>query len=97
VADSSAGQVGIVLALEASRLARSSADWHRLREICSIPRPLLADDGAVYDPREPNDRLLLGVQGTLSEAERFTLRCRLHEGRWKKARRGALMRSLPVG
>ena len=97
VADISAGQVGIVLALEASRLARSSADWHRLIEICSITRTLLADDGAVYDPREPNDRLLLGVKGTLSEAELFTLRCRLHEGRWNKARRGALMRSLPVG
>ena len=57
VAEISAGQVGIVLALEASRLARSSADWHRLVEICSITRTLLADDGAVYDPREPNDRL----------------------------------------
>ena len=97
LADISAGQVGIVLALEASRLARSSADWHRLVEICSITRTLLADDGAVYDPREPNDRLLLGVKGTLSEAELFTLRCRLHEGRWNKARRGALKRSLPVG
>jgi len=97
LAEISAGQVGIVLALEASRLARSSADWHRLVEICSITRTLLADDGAVYDPREPNDRLLLGVKGTISEAELFTLRCRLHEGRWNKARRGALRRSLPVG
>jgi DNA invertase Pin-like site-specific DNA recombinase len=97
LAEISAGQVGIVLALEASRLARSSADWHRLVEICSITRTLLADDGAVYDPREPNDRLLLGVTGTISEAELFTLRCRLHEGRWNKARRGALRRSLPVG
>jgi DNA invertase Pin-like site-specific DNA recombinase len=97
LAEISAGQVGIVCALEASRLARSSADWHRLVEICSITRTLLADDGAVYDPREPNDRLLLGVKGTLSEAELFTLRCRLHEGRWNKACRGALMRSLPVG
>jgi DNA invertase Pin-like site-specific DNA recombinase len=97
LAEISAGQVGIVLALEASRLARSSADWHRLVEICGITRTLLADDGAVYDPREPNDRLLLGVKGTLSEAELFTLRCRLHEGRWSKARRSALRRSLPVG
>lgn len=97
LAEVGAGQVGIVLALEASRLARSSADWHRLVEICGITRTLLADDGAVYDPREPNDRLLLGVKGTLSEAELFTLRCRLHEGRWNKARRGALSRSLPVG
>ena len=97
LAEISAGQVGMVLALEASRLARSSVDWHRLVEICGLTRTLLADDGAVYDPREPNDRLLLGVKGTLSEAEIFTLRCRLHEGRWNKARRGALSRSLPVG
>src|SRR6202023_3213797 len=93
----SAGQVGIVLALEASRLARSCADWHRLVEICGITRTLLADHTAVYDPRDPNDRLLLGVKGTISEAELFTLRCRLHEGRWNKARRGELVRSLPVG
>ena len=97
LADISAGQAGIVLALEASRLARSSVDWHRLIEICAITQTLLADDGAIYDPRDPNDRLLLGVKGTISEAELFTLRCRLHEGRWNKARRGALMRSLPVG
>jgi len=97
VADIGAGQVGIVLALEASRLARSSADWYRLVEICVITRTLLADESAVYDPRNPNDRLLLGVKGTISEAELFTLRCRLHEGRWNKARRGELTRSLPVG
>jgi DNA invertase Pin-like site-specific DNA recombinase len=97
LAEIGAGQVGVVLALEASRLARSSVDWHRLVEICGITRTLLADEGAVYDPRDPNDRLLLGVKGTLSEAELFTLRCRLHEGRWNKARRGALSRSLPVG
>ena len=93
----SAGQVGIVFALEASRLARSSADWHRLVEICVVTQTLLADESAVYDPRDPNDRLLLGVKGTISEAELFTLRCRLHEGRWSKARRGELARSLPVG
>jgi DNA invertase Pin-like site-specific DNA recombinase len=97
LAEISAGQVGIVLALEASRLARSSADWHRLIEICGITRTLLADETAVYDPRDPNDRLLLGLKGTISEAELFTLRCRLHEGRWNKARRGALTRSLPAG
>jgi DNA invertase Pin-like site-specific DNA recombinase len=87
----------MVLALEASRWARSSVDWHRLIEIGAITRTLLADDGAIYDPRDPNDRLLLGVKGTMSEAELCTLRCRLHEGRWNKARRGALVRSLPVG
>jgi len=92
-----AGQVGIVIALETSRLARSSVDWHRLVEICVVTQTLLADESGVYDPRDPNDRLLLGVKGTLSEAELFTLRCRLHEGRWNKARRGELVRSLPVG
>ena len=86
-----------MLALEASRLARSSADWHRLVEICVVTQTLLADEAAVYDPRDPNDRLLLGVKGTISEAEIFTLRTRLHEGRWNKARRGELARSLPVG
>ena len=73
------------------------ADWHRLVEICVVTQTLLADETAVYDPRDPNDRLLLGVKGTISEAELFTLRCRLHEGRWNKARRGELARSLPVG
>lgn len=97
LAEIGAGQVGLVLALEASRLARSSADWHRLVEICVVTRTLLADESAIYDPRNPNDRLLLGVKGTISEAELFTLRCRLHEGRWNKARRGELSRSLPVG
>lgn len=97
LAEIGAGQVGIILALEASRLARSSADWHRLVEICVVTKTLLADEGAVYDPRDPNDRLLLGVKGTISEAELFTLRCRLHDGRWNKARRGDLARSLPVG
>jgi DNA invertase Pin-like site-specific DNA recombinase len=70
-------QVGIVFMLEASRLSRSCSDWHRLIEICSVTRTLIADESAVYDPREPNDRLLLGVKGTLSEAELFTLRTRL--------------------
>jgi DNA invertase Pin-like site-specific DNA recombinase len=97
LAEIGAGQVGVVMALEASRLARSSADWHRLVEICVVTQTLLADETAVYDPRDPNDRLLLGVKGTISEAEIFTLRCRLHEGRWNKARRGELARSLPVG
>ena len=97
MAEIGAGQVGVLLALEASRLARSSVDWYRLIEICVITRTLLADETTVYDPRDPNDRLLLGVKGTISEAELFTLRCRLHEGRWNKARRGELGRSLPVG
>jgi DNA invertase Pin-like site-specific DNA recombinase len=97
LAEIGAGQVGLVLALEASRLARSSADWHRPVEICGITKTLLADESAVYDPRDPNDRLLLGVKGTLSEAELMTIRCRLHDGRWSKARRGELAKPLPVG
>jgi DNA invertase Pin-like site-specific DNA recombinase len=97
LAEIGAGQVGVVLALEASRLARSSVDWHRLVEICVVTKTLLADESAVYDPRDPNDRLLLGVKGTLSEAELMTIRCRLHDGRWSKARRGELAQSLPVG
>ncbi len=91
------GQIGIVLMLEASRLSRSCSDWHRLIEICSITRTLIADEMGVYDPREPNDRLLLGVKGTLSEAELFTLKTRLYEGRWNKARKGQLGRSIPTG
>jgi DNA invertase Pin-like site-specific DNA recombinase len=97
LAEIGAGQVGLVLALEASRLARSSVDWHRLVEICGITKTLLADETAVYDPRDANDRLLLGVKGTLSEAELMTIRCRLHDGRWSKARRGELPKPLPVG
>src|SRR3954451_13891610 len=97
VSDVSLGQVGVVLMLEASRLARNNSDWYRLMEICGVSRTLIADEVAVYDPREPNDRLLLGVKGTLSEAELFTLRTRLYEGRWNKARKGLLRFQLPVG
>jgi len=91
------GKVGIVFMLEASRLARNNSDWHRLIEICGVSGTLIADESAVYNPREPNDRLLLGVKGTLSEAELFTLRTRLYEGRWNKARKGLLHFPLPVG
>jgi DNA invertase Pin-like site-specific DNA recombinase len=91
------GQVGMVLMLEASRLARNSSDWHRLIELCGLSHTLLADESTIYDPRAPNDRLLLGVKGTLSEAELFTLRTRLYEGRWNKARKGLLQFPLPVG
>jgi DNA invertase Pin-like site-specific DNA recombinase len=91
------GKVGIVLMLEASRLARNNSDWYRLIEICGLTSTLIGDEGAVYSPREPNDRLLLGVKGTLSEAELFTLRTRLYEGRWNKARKGRLHFPLPTG
>ena len=91
------GTVGIVLMLEASRLARNNSDWYRLIEICGLTHTLIGDESAVYSPREPNDRLLLGVKGTLSEAELFTLRTRLYEGRWNKARKGHLQFPLPTG
>lgn len=81
------------LVLEASRLARNSSDWHRLIELCGLSHTLLADEGAIYDPRDPNDRLLLGVKGTLSEAELFTLRTRLYEGCWNKARKAHDLRN----
>lgn len=97
VSEVSLGQVGMVLMLEASRLARNSSDWHQLIELCGLSHTLLADENTVYDPRDPNDRLLLGVKGTLSEAELFTLRTRLHEGRWNKARKGLLQYPLPTG
>ena len=97
VAAVAAGEVGLVLMLEASRLSRCGSDWHRLIELCSLSQTLIADEQSVYDPRQPNDRLLLGVKGTLSEAELMTLRTRLFEGRWNKARKGQLGRSLPVG
>lgn len=97
VGEIAAGEIGLVLMLEASRLTRCGSDWHRLIELCSLSQTLIADEQAVYDPREPNDRLLLGVKGTLSEAELMTLRTRLFEGRWNKARRGELGRSIPVG
>jgi DNA invertase Pin-like site-specific DNA recombinase len=93
----SLGKVGIVFMLEASRLARNNSDWYRLIEICGVSGTLIADESAVYNPREPNDRLLLGVKGTISEAELFTLRTRLYEGRWNKARKGLLHFPLPVG
>ncbi|HEY9664594.1 MAG TPA: recombinase family protein, partial [Allocoleopsis sp.] len=92
-----AGEVGLVLMLEASRLSRCGSDWHRLIELCSLTQTLIADEQSIYDPREPNDRLLLGVKGTLSEAELMTLRTRLFEGRWNKARKGQLGRSIPIG
>ena len=97
VTEVSLGKVGIVLMLEASRLARNNSDWYRLIEICGLTSTLIGDENAIYNPREPNYRLLLGVKGTLSEAELFTLHTRLYEGRWNKARKGQLQFPLPTG
>lgn len=91
------GRAGIVLGLEVSRLARSSTDWHRLLEICALTNTLILDEDGIYDPSHFNDRLLLGLKGTMSEAELHVLRARLQGGILNKARRGALKGPLPVG
>lgn len=91
------GQVGLVLGLEVSRLARNSSDWHQLLEIRALTRTLILDEEGLYDPATFNDRLLLGLKGTMSEAELFVLRARLQGGILNKARRGALKLILPIG
>lgn len=91
------GKAGIVLGLEVSRLARNSTDWHRLLEICALTDTLILDEDGVYDPAHFNDRLLLGLKGTMSEAELHVLRARLQGGILNKARRGELQCPLPVG
>jgi DNA invertase Pin-like site-specific DNA recombinase/DNA-binding transcriptional regulator YiaG len=97
VAEVGMGQVGIVLGLEVSRLARNCADWHRLLEICALSGTLILDEDGIYDPTQYNDRLLLGLKGTLSEAELHMLRARMRGGLLAKARRGELRIGLPVG
>jgi DNA invertase Pin-like site-specific DNA recombinase len=89
--------VGIVLGLEVSRLARNNADWYRLLELCGVTDTLIADNDGVYHPALFNDRLLLGLKGTMSEAELHILRARLDGGIRNKAARGELRRGLPVG
>jgi DNA invertase Pin-like site-specific DNA recombinase len=91
------GRAGIVLGLEVSRLARNNADWHRLLEICALSGTLICDEDGLYDPGEFNDRLLLGLKGTMSEAELHFIRARLRGGQLSKARRGELKMGLPVG
>jgi DNA invertase Pin-like site-specific DNA recombinase len=97
VADVSLGKAGIVLGLECSRLARNSADWHRLLEICALAGTLICDEDGLYDPCDFNDRMLLGMKGQLSEAELHFLRSRMRGGILAKARRGDLAVALPVG
>lgn len=91
------GQVGLVLGLEVSRLARNSSDWHHLLEICAFTHTLILDEEGLYDPSTFNDRLLLGLKGAMSEAELFVMRARLQGGILNKARRGALKLTLPIG
>src|SRR5215813_12287940 len=97
VTEVSLGKAGIVLGLEVSRLARNSTDWHRLLEICALTDTLILDEDGLYDPSHYNDRLLLGLKGTLSEAELHVIRARLQGGILNKARRGELQSPLPVG
>src|SRR6266496_1152988 len=86
-----------VLGLEVSRLARNSSDWHRLLEICALTDTLILDEDGLYNPAHFNDRLLLGLKGTMSEAELYVLHARLIGGQRAKATRGELEGPLPVG
>jgi DNA invertase Pin-like site-specific DNA recombinase len=97
VTEVSLGRAGIVLGLEVSRLARNSMDWHRLLEISALTDTLILDEDGVYDPAHFNDRLLLGLKGTMSEAELHVLRARLQGGIRNKARRGELFVRPPMG
>jgi DNA invertase Pin-like site-specific DNA recombinase/G:T/U-mismatch repair DNA glycosylase len=97
VAEVGMGRAGIVMGLEVSRLARNSSDWHRLLEICALSDTLILDEDGIYDPAHFNDRLLLGLKGTMSEAELHVLRARLRGGILNKARRGELWSPLPIG
>src|SRR5438445_3117435 len=97
VTEVSLGRVGIVLGLEVSRLARNSTDWHRLLELCALGDTLILDEDGLYDPAHFNDRLLLGLKGTMSEAELHVLKARLRGGILSRARRGELKQMVPVG
>jgi DNA invertase Pin-like site-specific DNA recombinase len=97
VAEVGLGHVGMVLGVEMSRLARSCRDWHQLLEICALFDTLIADVDGVYDPANFNDRLLLGLKGTMSEAELHILKARMLAGRRAKAQRGELGRAVPMG
>jgi DNA invertase Pin-like site-specific DNA recombinase len=97
VAEVGMGRAGIVLGLEVSRLARNNADWHRLLEICALADTLILDEDGLYDPATFNDRLLLGLKGTMSEAELHVMQARMRGGVLNKARRGELALPLPVG
>jgi DNA invertase Pin-like site-specific DNA recombinase len=89
--------VGLILGIEMSRLARSNKDWHHLLEMCAIFGTILADEDGLYDPRDPNDRLLLGLKGTMSEYELIMMRNRLEGGKLQKAGRGELILTVPCG
>jgi DNA invertase Pin-like site-specific DNA recombinase len=91
------GHAGLVLGLEVSRLARNNVDWYRLLDLCGVTDTVIGDADGVYHPGSFNDRLLLGLKGTMSEAELHVLRGRLQGGIRNKAERGELRKALPVG
>jgi DNA invertase Pin-like site-specific DNA recombinase len=97
VAEVSLGRVGIILAYEASRLARNNADWYALLDLATVVDTLIADADGLYDPRQYNDRLLLGLRGMFSEAELHLLRLRLEAGRLRQVERGSFRHHLPTG
>jgi DNA invertase Pin-like site-specific DNA recombinase len=97
VAEVGVGHAGLVIGLEVSRLARKSSDWHRLLEICALTDTLILDEDGLYNPAHFNDRLLLGLKGTMSEAELHVMQARMRGGLLNKARRGELHVPLPVG
>lgn len=97
IAEVALGQIGIVLGLEVSRLARNNADWYRLLDLCGVTNTLIGDADGIYHPGLFNDRLVLGLKGTMSEAELHVLRARLLGGIRNKAARGELSRGLPIG
>lgn len=97
LAEISSNRVGLIMGLETSRLARSCKDWHTLLELCAIYGTLVADGEGLYDPSNYNDRLLLGLKGTMSEAEIYILKSRLQEAMWNKAERGEVLNHAPIG
>lgn len=91
------GEIGIVAGLEMSRLARNSKDWSDLFEVCAIFNTLIADEDGVFDPHDPNDRLVLGLKGIISELELHTMKVRMERGKLNKAQRGEMFLDVPVG
>src|SRR5215472_5821910 len=96
VAEVGLGRIGAIFAIEVSRLARNNRDWYQLLDLCGLMDTLIVDDEGVYNTRQPNDRLLLGLKGTMSEAELDWIRQRAQQGLLSKARRGELVLGLPI-
>jgi DNA invertase Pin-like site-specific DNA recombinase len=97
IAEVALGHVGIVFGWDVSRLARNNADWYQLLDLAALFDTLIGDNDGIYDPKLYNDRLLLGLKGTMSEAELYTLRQRLNAGRLSKVKRGEYVQHLPTG